>query len=196
MNDRPPSLAGWLLRDATLSLLLVGLMLALSAWSHRQPATAIVWATVASGFLASYVTSYVVHEWGHLLGGRLAGSRMPLLPYQGALLASFDIAKHDSRQYLWLSWGGIGGYLGVLGLVCTLLWNWDLGAAGQGLLIGVLAFSSQSLAVDLPQVLKVHSGGDPVRVSRAGTRPGVILRKTVLAWLTLGAAVYGWRMLL
>ena len=144
---------------------------------------------VAVGFVVAYVLCYATHEWGHLIGARLTGARMPLNRYSSPLIGLFNPACHTRRQFLALSWGGVAGYTLV---ACASVGVWasaDLGLAGVGLAVGGLAFLTQSLAVDLPQIWKVSAGADATETNRDGTAPALILRRTWQCWTLLAIAL-------
>lgn len=187
-----PTLLGWLLRDTLLIGLFAGLLILLNLTEYRTGWSALTVIAGVLGFIAAYVTSYAVHEWGHLIGARLTGSEMPLRPYTGALIGHFAIEQHSVRQFLWLSWGGIAGYLLVLIVVLQLYFAVYPTGGTVGLAIGVLAFSSQSLAVDLPQVLRVQRGEPPTVVSASGASRKIILRRTAQSWTVLALVLLVW----
>ena len=56
------------------------------------------------------------------------------------------------------------------------------------------AFTIQSLAVDLPQIVKVHAGADPAQTLRTGTRSGLILKRTAQTWIPLALILYLWNL--
>lgn len=143
------------------------------------------------GFVLAYIVIYTIHEWGHLLGARVTNSQMPLAPYRGALIGYFDPSAHSKNQFLALSWGGVIGYLIASTAMILSYFNapswFNAGAATAG-----LAFTVQSLAVDLPQILKVHGGADPTETNQAGTQPQLILKRTWQTWVPLGALLTLW----
>jgi hypothetical protein len=189
------TLPGWLLRDATITTVLGLLLWALYSWHDATGSAVAATAGAIIGFVAAYLFCYVYHEWGHLLGARLTRADMPLNAYAGAPIGRFDVAAHSRRQFLSLSWGGVAGYV----LVMTLLvgfyliggWGW----VGAGLAVGAIAFVSQSLAVDLPQIWRVTRGADPLETNRRGASAAVILRRTWQAWLPLTALLLAWNLL-
>ncbi len=180
------TLAGWITRDVLLTAFFVSGMSVGYVLEQRYDSLVVVVPTAVFSFVAAYALCYIVHEWGHYLGARLTGIKMPLSPYKGALLGKFEIDKYDRRQYLALSYGGDLGHVLVtlIGVSCYLLF--DLGTAGAWFAIGGLAFSVQALAVDLPIVFKVRGGADIIPTADAGTQPAVILRRTWQTWIPLG----------
>jgi hypothetical protein len=190
-----PTLPGWLIRDGLITAGLGLLLWALYRWHATTDATSAAAAGAIVGFVAAYTLCYVYHEWGHLLGARLAHADMPLNRYAGALIGRFDVTAHSTGQFLAMSWGGVAGYVLVMVLLLagyTLRgWGW----VGAGLAVGAGAFVSQSLAVDLPQIWQVTRGADPLEINRRGASPAVILRRTWQAWLALAGALAVWNLL-
>ena len=193
MNPQP-TVTGWLVRDTALALIVTGLILVLGQW-HAQSG-GVMSATVGGlfGFVGIYALCYVVHEWGHYLGGRLSGASVPLRGYRNALMSHFDISRHSARQFLWLSWGGVAGYLlvGITGVALFLLLRPHAALAGAA--IGGLAFMVQSLAVDLPQIVRVHNGAPALAVNAEGASLAVIKRRTLQTWSLLALAVVWWNL--
>ena len=147
------------------------------------------------GFVLAYMLIYIFHEWGHLIGARLAGAVMPLQPYKSIALGQFDITQHSKRQFIFLSWGGVIGYLLATLLTIVVYMSGFLGVAGAGMAIAGLAFSLQALSVDLPQIVKVYRGQHTLTVNQQGTTPALILKRTWQTWLPLGAAILAYNLL-
>lgn len=189
LSAKAPTLAGWLLRD--LLLVLVFVLLCSLTWFLQQAFHNDVTAAFAAvtGFVCAYATCYMVHEWGHYLGARLAGRVMPLCAYNSALLGRFEIEKYSLPQYLALSWGGVLGYTLVAGLA-LLLWQYLPGLPGSAIALGGVAFVLQSWSVDLPIIFRVTAGADMVSTASAGTSPGLIVRKTLVVWSGLAVLVF------
>lgn len=167
----------------------------LSLWQGRAPSMVSTVLVPSLAFIAAYALCYVYHEWGHLLGARFAGACMPLLPYAGALLGSFDLEAHSRRQFLWLSWGGVAGYVLTLVLALALYSAGTLGLAGAGFAVGALAFNVQSLSVDVPQILRVQGGADIVQTTAEGGNARTILRRTWQSWSALALVLVTWNLL-
>ena len=143
------------------------------------------------GFICAYMACYMLHEWGHLAGAKLTGSHMPILSPKGVLIGAFDLAKHSREQFLGLSWGGVLGYL-LVASICWLVWFMgSLGWFGAGLAVGGLAFVVQSLAVDMPQIVKVWRGADMVATSKDGANGAIIVKRTWQTWIPLAAVIVG-----
>lgn len=180
-----PTLAGWLLRDTVITLILLVGMAAGQAWHTAASGWPSALFLAPFSFIASYMLCYMVHEWGHYLGARVSGIDMPLAPYRSVVLGRFHIEDYNRQQYLWLSWGGELGHLVVTlaGVIAWLTWPGYLAAAAFA--VGGLAFSIQALAVDQPIICRVHAGADIQATAEAGTRPELILRRTWQTWIPL-----------
>ena len=193
---RQPSLVGWITRDTLITLMLAAALWGLQLWHVNAPSPFSQVVVPTIGFIAAYVLCYIFHEWGHLLGARLAGGQMPLAPYAGALIGIFAIAEHTRRQFLWLSWGGVIAYVTIMLITVYVYFDGGLGLTGAGLAVGGLAFVSQSLAVDLPQIWRVSRGADIAATSAAGANAEVILRRTWQTWIPLAILLLIWNLFL
>lgn len=184
-----PTLTGWLFRDLCIGLVLMLLVTTGHIW-HAASANwfSAVYLGVI-GFTACYAICYIVHEWGHYAGAKLAGINMPLAPYKGPVLGRFVLEDYDRRQYLWLSWGGDLAHVGVTIAALTFYFATDLGLAAGALAVGGLAFTSQALLVDQPIIWRVTRGADIQTTANAGTTREIILKKTWQSWLPLTFAV-------
>ena len=192
MNAR---LSNWVIRDILIVGVLSAALAALDAW-HGEAAT--WWTAVLTslaGFITAYVTCYILHEWGHWAGAIASGASVRILPPSQPLLAGFDISAHSTRQFVWLSWGGVLGYA-VVAASCLTLYALAPDRLGTAALaVGGLAFLVQSLAVDVPQIVRVLRGADPAEANRAGASPAVIVRRTWQTWSVLAIAIIGWSFL-
>ncbi len=185
------TLGGWLSRDLGIAGIAGALLFALDGWHAAYPGWLSYGVCATSGFIAAYVVCYITHEWGHLLGARASGAHMPLAPYRGVPIGYFDITRHSRRQFLFLSWGGVTGYLLIMALCVVLYATLPAGPITAGLAVGGLAFVFQSLSVDLPQIFKVIGGADPYETNKSGASAAVILRRTWQSWLVLAALLAG-----
>ncbi len=190
-----PSLMGWLLRDATLTVIFTLAMWGLNTWHLSSGFWAATVLCVAIGFIAGYVLCYVYHEWGHLLATRLSGGHMPLAPYAGPIIGKFNIADHSRRQFIWLSWGGVVAYTTTMMITVAVYASGSLGLSGSGFAVGGLAFVAQSLSVDLPQIRRVTRGADIAATSAAGANAQIILRRTWQSWTVLAILLVIWNVL-
>ena len=153
-----PVPARFVLRDLGIASLAAGLLI-LTRSLTGEPSVAARALQVLTG-LGVAVGAALLHEWGHLLGSLLTGSRVrfpkrTLTP----LLFDFDVAANTRRQFLAMSFGGYAG--SALGMV---LLAWVLPptqlagyvawlVAGGGLLA--------TLVLELPTTLRVLRGGAP-----------------------------------
>ena len=193
-EQRDGTLGGWILRDVLIVAVLTLLLWGLVQWHAATQGVLAALLGSVLGFVSAYIVCYIVHEWGHLLGARLAGATMPLNGYKGALLGRFDIAAHSQAQFLALSWGGVLGYLGVAAIAVSLYLGAGLAWVGAGLAVGGLAFVLQSLAVDLPQIFRVMGGEAATDVNASGATPQVILRRTWQTWVPLALVLLIWNL--
>lgn len=194
-TTRAPSLGGWIVRDLVLTTIAIGGLWGLAQWHAGAGSLFTLLLAPTFGFIAAYALCYIYHEWGHLVGANLAGARMPLAPYAGALIGSFDIRSHSRGQFLWLSWGGVLGYVLTLMAALVVHTSGRLGLAGAGFAVGALAFNVQSLSVDLPQIARVHRGADIAQTSAEGANARIILRRTWQSWSVLALALLAWNLL-
>jgi len=187
-------------RDLDLRLMLLGVhalaaMVVLSMWGAAdawQRVSGLFMAgavSVANAFLAGFVLSTLVHEWGHLAGARLAGARYTIPARPGWFVFNFDFAKNTPGQFLAMSWGGqAGGVLAVL-----LLWYAvPLDTAGRAMLvsaaIGAAVFAA---GIEWPVMRRVRAGGRPqeelAKIDRAVLTGSALkgLAVTLLLWLVL-----------
>ena len=104
-----PTATGWLIRDICIGAILVALLTLGFLWHVHSPSMASTLVVPGISFIAAYMICYIVHEWGHLIGAKLADAHMPLYGYKGVLLGQFDPAKNSTKQFLFLSWGGVVG---------------------------------------------------------------------------------------
>jgi hypothetical protein len=196
MPSKQPSLLGWVLRDTTITLVLGLICWACTLWYTSSSSWLAAAAGAGTGFIAAYVVCYICHEWGHLIGALATRSTMPLNSYAGAAIGRFDISSHSTRQFLALSWGGVAGYVFVAAVTLVLYTSSTLAWVGAGLAVGGLAFVSQSLAVDLPQIWRVRSGADAAQTNASGASAKVILQRTWQSWLILAVALLAYNRLI
>ncbi len=182
-----PTLTGWMIRDVVITGIVAAGLVAGTIGLSSDAGWLVSTLVAVPAFIACYVLCYILHEWGHYIGARLTGLRMPLAPYKGAFLGQFHIDDYDRRQYLWLSWGGDIGHV-IVTLIAVLLYLSFGGITLAAFAVGGVAFSIQSLAVDQPVIWKVTFGADFKEAAAVGTTPQVILKRTWQTWIP-GAAV-------
>jgi len=67
------------------------------------------------------VVVFLLHEWGHLLGGLAAGARFIEPPsVKSVYLFSFDTKCNSRSQFLWMSFGGFF----VTGVALWIVYGW------------------------------------------------------------------------
>ncbi|MBH80139.1 MAG: hypothetical protein CMQ49_06490 [Gammaproteobacteria bacterium] len=180
---------GWIVRDLVITCIVTTLLWTIHAWHSGSGVWIAALASCLLGFLGGYVLCYVYHEWGHLIGARLAGGQMPLAPYAGPIIGLFDLNRHSRRQFLFLSWGGVLAYVSIMVITLVTHFAGLWGLAGAAFAVGGLAFVAQSLSVDLPQIVKVMRGANIQATSAAGANAQVILRRTWQSWIPLALAI-------
>ena len=97
-SPKSPTLTGWLVRDLVILLLILAICSGLTLWQQSSPGILSATLSAVIGFISAYVLCYIVHEWGHLIGAKLADAHMPLYGYKGVLLGQFDTAKNLSDE--------------------------------------------------------------------------------------------------
>jgi len=143
----------WAVRDLTLSLV------AIVAWSFALApggGESVFW-QIAAGVLGG-MCGYFAHEWGHLLGASLSGSRFAFSPsLASAFLFRFDSEASSRQQFLAMSLSGFAASLVVLALLFG-FFPLDLLATRitLGIALGGLALT---LFVEVPLLVHVMRGG-------------------------------------
>ena len=116
---------------------------------------------VANAFIAAYVITGVLHEWGHFAGARLSGAASPVheKPINHFFMFDFPFDRNDGRQFLWMSWGGI---IAPWALVLLTLWLVPIDTAGRAMLLAVFFARAVSVSLfEVPVVMRAMGGGDP-----------------------------------
>jgi len=100
---------------------------------------------------------YILHEWGHYAGARLAGGHAPLKPVGGFLpIFDFDYQNNDARAFDWMS---IGGNLGDISVVLLFFFALPLTSSGTAALVaGAFGFAVFAGAIEFPVIRKARSG--------------------------------------
>ena len=173
-------------RDALITVLFAAACLGLDRWYAASGSMVSLIAGQMAAFVMAFIFIYLTHEWGHYIGARLSGANIPLGPANGVLLGLFDNAAHSRRQFMGMAMGGEFGYLVPAAILIAMFWN-----AGPltGLAVGSAAFIVQALYVDVPILWKIHRGADIQSTLDAGLAPKIILRKTLISWVLLGAGI-------
>ena len=78
-------------------------------WAETSGWTLAQLTAVGSAFVAGTVIPSSLHEWGHLLGARLSGAVSPVHgdPPGHFVVFDYKMDQNDTRQFGWMSWGGI-----------------------------------------------------------------------------------------
>jgi hypothetical protein len=146
----------YFIRDlALLALCLLAWRLNLSALAAANDVFAVVCGTVT--VVLTVLCTYEVHEWGHLGGALLTGSKVHApnrLIHQ--FLFHFDGAANNRHQFVGMSVGGLAasivGLAGLLLLLPLATWTAKVILALVGL--GVVV----TFAREVPEAWRVHRG--------------------------------------
>ena len=152
---------------------LVLLALTVAVWRRLLPmpeADTPIWLSVLAGASIT-VCGFLAHEWGHLLGARLAGAVVrPASSLRSVFLFVFDVERSTPRQFLAMSYGGyVASALALAGLAALLsmdrLSTWvALALTGVGVLV--------TAVLEIPTTVRVHRGRDlPTGFVYVGTPP-------------------------
>ena len=134
---------------------------AADAWAQSSGWALAHAAALANAVLAGYVVANTLHEWGHFAGARLSGAVSPVheRPVRYFFVFDFPFERNDARQFVWMSWGGIG-LPWVLVLAVALLVPLD--TASRALLLAVFVTRAVQISVfEVPVVTRAMQGGDP-----------------------------------
>ncbi|MDJ0853332.1 MAG: hypothetical protein QNK04_33620 [Myxococcota bacterium] len=134
---------------------------AADAWAEASGWALAHAAALANAVIAGLVIANTLHEWGHFAGARLSGSASPVMekPVKYFFMFNFPFEQNDSRQFAWMSWGGIlTPWLLVL-LVALLV---PIDTASRALLLAVFVTRAVQVSVfEVPVVQRASRGGDP-----------------------------------
>ena len=142
------------------ALALVCLLTLVNLWELTADARYASYIAAIWGFLCGLGLSHIIHEWCHYAGARLAKSSITLKPKVHPLFFDFDFTANTSRQFLYLSLGGLVGNF----LLLTLLVYSPVGdsIAMTSLLAAVLGQLVFVLLLELPVSVEVMRGKDPL----------------------------------
>lgn len=182
-----PSLLGWVMRDVAVFGAFSVVLVACYSWYSASPFWLSAGAGIVLAFVVAYASCYLMHEWGHYLGARLTGAKLPLGAYQGVLLGLFDTERHSRAQFQSMSLGGVLAYVVTALIFVGAYASGARAPVNLGLALGGLAFVAQSWSVDLPIIWRVQRGAPVTVTAREGAAPQVILRRTWQSWLALAA---------
>lgn len=161
---------------------------AADAWATVSGWGLATFAALANAVIAGFVISSILHEWGHFAGARLSGSVSPVLekPVRYVFMFNFSFEKNDTRQFLWMSWGGIlvPWALALL----TLLWV-PIDTASRALLLATFVTRAVQISMfEVPVVMRARNGGEP-RAELGRQLEGGFLRGRYVG-LAVGALVW------
>ncbi|MFT5442385.1 MAG: hypothetical protein ACI8W3_001427 [Myxococcota bacterium] len=116
---------------------------------------------ISNAIIASYFILGVLHEWGHYSGARLSGSITTVAkkPVNYFFMFNFPFEHNDTRQFVWMSWGGI---LVPWALVVLTMLLVPIDNASRAMLLA--AFVARAVQVSLfevPTAVRARNGGDP-----------------------------------
>jgi hypothetical protein len=161
---------------------------AADAWATAS-GWALAWAAaIANAVIAGVIIASTLHEWGHFAGARLSGAVAPVLdkPVRYFFMFDFSFERNDTRQFLWMSLGGILAPWALVVLTALLV---PIDNASRAMLLA--AFVARAVQVSLfevPVVMRTQSGGEPRdelgRQLRAGFRTN--------RWLGVAAGALVW----
>lgn len=204
MRMSDPRLPVWLCCDMALVLALSALMWMTHSWHVHSSSLPAATVGCVLGFIIGFILCFAFHEWGHWLGARLAGAELPLNDCRQALrgyftfrrlIPDFDITAHSSGQFLWTSWGSVLAYLFASIVALLVHLEGVLGVTGAAFSVGVMAFTAQSLALDMPIILQVMRGAEVVPCYQHHMTGENINRRTIYGFSALAVAVVAWNLL-
>lgn len=118
---------------------------------------ALHWLVIPVVAVATFAVNYLCHEWGHLLGAKLAGSVChPANTLKTFYLFHFDTQRNSARQFLAMAAGGLVASTLLLPFWLTVLpMHTAAGIAAMALVaLGYVA----TLATELPVVWRIAHG--------------------------------------
>ncbi len=134
---------------------------AAETWAQVTGSTLAQIVAVGNAFVAAYVISSTIHEWGHFTGARMSGAVSPVLeaPRRHFFMFDFAMDQNDLRQFTWMSWGGIlAPWLAVL---IALIFVPLSSLSGAVLVSTLIAKAVGAGAFEIPVVTGAGSSGDP-----------------------------------
>ena len=135
-------------------------LFAASSWIDGVHSGTGYYLVAAWSFLCGLAFSHIIHEWCHYAGARLAKSTLTLKPRVHPLFFDFDLEANTSRQFLYLS---LGGLIGNLLLLAAIIFYAAPGSiVSTSLLAAVLGQLVFVLMLELPVSVEVITGKDPL----------------------------------
>jgi len=107
-NKTEPKLMSMLARDAGIIMIVFSAWAATDTWYLVSGIGLAAWASVVNAAFAGYVIGAIFHEWGHYMGAKLSGAKVPRIEPVGASLFrfNFDLVGNSLSQFNWMSYGG------------------------------------------------------------------------------------------
>lgn len=118
-------------------------------------------AAIGGALVAGFVIPSTLHEWGHFAGARLSGAKSPVLDQvkRHYFMFDFPIEENDTRQFSWMSWGGILAPWIVVLLAAIFV---PLSLTSGAVLFATLISRAVAVsAFEFPIVQAVGDGADP-----------------------------------
>jgi hypothetical protein len=134
---------------------------AADAWAVASGLTLAWIVATVNAILAGYVITGILHEWGHFAGARLAGSVSPVLekPVKHFFMFDFSFDRNDSRQFVWMSLGGI---VTPWLLVLLTLASVPIDNASRAMLLAAFVTRAVQVSVfEVPVTWRAMEGGEP-----------------------------------
>ena len=143
--------------------------------------------------IAGTVIASTIHEWGHFAGARLSGSVSPVFeaPKRHFFLFDFPMDQNDTRQFLWMSWGGIAApWVAVLGVLLFV----PLGTTSGLVLLATLFSKAVAVAAfEVPITRAAAAGGAPAAELGKAAAAGALPRsRRVGLWAGAGLFALLW----
>jgi hypothetical protein len=123
----------------------------------REAGGALHWLLIAAAAVMTFLVNYFCHEWGHLLGTRLAGSVYhPANTLKTFYLFHFDTQHNSVRQFLAMAAGGL-----IASTVLLPFW-WVVlplhTVAGIAAMVLIVLGYLATLATELPVAWRIARG--------------------------------------
>lgn len=144
--------------------------------------------SVIAAFMAGIVLASLAHEWGHFSGAMLSQSRVTVAeaPVNYFFMFNFDIAANDTRQALWMSWGGLAGSWGLV-VALALLVPQDSWASAV-LVATVFGTAVNASVFEVPVALRTrHSHDLGSELAAQLKSPGLVKLPGLFAGIALAA---------
>jgi hypothetical protein len=152
------------------------------AWASQSGMELAFIVSLGNALIAGFVVASIVHEWGHLVGARLAGSISPVLeqPVRYFFMFNFNMEKNSVGQFLSMS---VAGPLVNWLLVLLLLVLIPMDTASQALIVATVTGIAVNVSLfEVPVILRTRTSGEPQQelasqMSSVGvqTLPGIVV---------------------